>query len=83
VAIQACPDVSPSARVLATGLTRDQVRALKVAEPRRGTGLIIGSPKPLALARPKSAAVTPAGNIPSTAPESLASPNWPALIGKK
>lgn len=44
------------ARVFETGLTRDQVRELKESEPRRATGLMAGSAKPLALARPKTAA---------------------------
>lgn len=52
------------ARVFATGLTRDQVRDLKASEPRRATGLMAGSAKPLALARPKTAVATVVGKIP-------------------
>ena len=44
-----------AARVFATGLTRDQVRDIQASEPRRATGLMVGSAKPLALARPKTA----------------------------
>lgn len=40
-----------AARVFGTGLTRDQVRDLKASEPRRSSGLMAGSSKPLALAR--------------------------------
>lgn len=50
-------------RVFATGLTRDQVRDFKATEPRFATGLIIGSSKPLALARPKTAVATAPGKI--------------------
>lgn len=39
------------AHVFATGLTRDQVRELQASEPRRASGLMAGSPKPLMLAR--------------------------------
>ncbi|MCE4540693.1 hypothetical protein LXT12_26010 [Pelomonas sp. P7] len=44
-----------AARVFATALTRDQVRDLKASEPRRATGLMVGSAKPPALARPTNA----------------------------
>lgn len=43
-----------AARVFSTGLTRDQVNSLKASEPRQAAGLIIGSSKPLALARRKT-----------------------------
>lgn len=43
-----------AARVFGTGLTRDQVSSLKATEPRHATGLMIGSSKPLALARRKT-----------------------------
>lgn len=56
------------ARVFATGLTRDQVRDLMATEPRLATGLLVGSSKPLALARSKSAVATAAGKTSSTAP---------------
>ena len=49
-----------AARVFATGLTRDQVRDLKASEPRRATGLMVGSAKPLALARRRTAVATSA-----------------------
>lgn len=39
------------ARIFETGLTRDQVRDIKATEPRHASGLMIGSPKPLGLAR--------------------------------
>jgi hypothetical protein len=42
-----------AARVTATGLTREQVLELKAAEPKRAAGLMAGSPKPLAIARPR------------------------------
>lgn len=58
-------------RVFGTGLTRDQVRGLKASEPRSATGLMAGSAKPLALARPKTAVTTAAGKISSTTPPSL------------
>ena len=57
-----------AARVFASGLTRNQVRDLKASEPRRATGLIAGSAKPLALARRKRAVATVARKISSTAP---------------
>lgn len=41
------------ARVFATGLTREQVLDLMANEPRRATGLMAGSKKPLALSRPR------------------------------
>ncbi len=43
-----------AARVFATGLTRDQVRELMATEPRVAETVIIGSSKPLTLARPKT-----------------------------
>jgi hypothetical protein len=49
-----------AARVFATGLTRDQVRDLKASEPRRGTVLMAGSPKPLAIAQGKARVATSA-----------------------
>lgn len=52
-----------AARVYGTGLTRDQVRDLKASEPRRATGLLVGSAKPLALARPKTVTVTAVGEV--------------------
>ncbi|MCE4540752.1 hypothetical protein LXT12_26335 [Pelomonas sp. P7] len=45
-----------AARVFATGLTRDQVLALSATEPRHTAGLMAGSPKPLAAAKPRGAA---------------------------
>lgn len=57
-----------AARVFATGLTRDQVRDLVASEPRRATGLMVGSAKPLALAQPKASVATAVGKISSTAP---------------
>lgn len=64
-----------AARVFATGLTRDQVRELKASEPRLATGLIIGSRKPLALARPKTVVAKTAGKVSSTsAPSCSARP---------
>ncbi len=59
-----------AARAFGTGLTRDQVRDFKVNEPRRATGLMAGSAKPLALARPKTVVATAVGEISSTAPAS-------------
>lgn len=59
-----------AARVFATGLTRDQVREIKAAEPSFGTGLMIGLSKPLALARLRAAVATAAGEVPSSAPAS-------------
>ena len=56
-----------AARLFATGLTREQVQHLKAADKERVT-LMVGSPKPLAIAkrtastRPKAAA-TPAGEV--------------------
>ena len=50
-----------AARVFGTGLTRDQVRDLKATETEGAPGLMVGSPKPLGIARhslgarPKSA----------------------------
>ena len=59
-----------AAHVFKSGLTRDQVRGLKAPEPRLATGLMIGSPKPLALARRKTAIATAVGEAPSTGPAS-------------
>ncbi|MBL8275935.1 hypothetical protein [Variovorax gossypii] len=59
-----------AARVFATGLTRDKVRELKATEPRLATGLIIGSPKPLALARSKTAVAKAVGRVSLTPPAS-------------
>jgi hypothetical protein len=59
-----------AARVFATGLTRDQVRDLKASEPRRATGLMVGSAKPLALARSRNAVATAVGKTSSIAPDS-------------
>lgn len=42
-----------AARVFGTGLTRDQVLALSATEPRGTAGLMAGSPKPLAIAKPR------------------------------
>lgn len=42
-----------AARVSATSPTRDQVLESKLSEPKRINGLMAGSPKPLALAKPK------------------------------
>ena len=69
-----------AAHVFATGLTRDQVRNLKACEPRRATGLMVGSIKPLALARSKTTVTTAVGKISSTPPGSgvLGRPDTPA-----
>jgi len=45
-----------AARVFATGPTRDQVRAIQASEPRSAKGLMVGSPKPLAIAKAKTRA---------------------------
>lgn len=56
-------------RVLATGLTREQVADLRATEPKRFIGAMAGSPKPLAIAKPranvlaKAAAASPASEI--------------------
>ena len=42
-----------AARVMATGLTREQVFEFKAAEPKRAAGLMAGSPKPLGIVRPR------------------------------
>lgn len=60
-----------AARVFGTGLTRDQVRGLKASEPRSATGLMVGSAKPLALARPKTTVATAVGKMSSTTPTAL------------
>lgn len=52
-----------AAHVFGTGLTRDQARDLQASEPRRATGLMAGSAKPLALARPKTVMATAVGEI--------------------
>ena len=57
-------------RVFATGLTREQVRDLKATEPRLATGLMIGSPRPLALSRHRSTVAKAVGDTSSTAPAS-------------
>lgn len=50
------PDLADkAARVFATGLTREQVAALRAAEPKRFTGAMAGSVKPLAIAKPWAA----------------------------
>lgn len=54
-----------AARAFANELTRDQVRDLKASEPRRAAGLMAGSAKPLALARPKAVGEV-ASSTPST-----------------
>jgi hypothetical protein len=72
-----------AARVFATGLTRDQVPDLKASEPQRATGLMVGSAKPLALARPKTSVATAVGKISSTAPSfSAAGPADAPVVGK-
>lgn len=53
------------ARVFATGLTREQARGLKATEPRFATGLMIGSPRPLALSRRRSTVAKPVGSVSS------------------
>jgi len=64
-----------AAHVLATGLTRDQVRELKASEPRLATGLIVGSRKPLALAQLKTVVAKTAEKVSSTsAPSCSARP---------
>ncbi|CAM3796299.1 hypothetical protein [Roseateles saccharophilus] len=64
------PDLAEKAeRVLATGLTREQVAELRATEPKRFIGAMAGSPKPLAIAKPranvlaKAAAASPASEI--------------------
>jgi len=57
-----------TARAFATGLTRDQVRDLKASEPRRFAGLMAGSAKPLALARPKTVVATAVREVSSSTP---------------
>ena len=52
-----------AARMFANGLTPEQVRNLQATEPRHAAGLIIGSPRPLALARHKVAVATVAEKI--------------------
>lgn len=42
-----------AARVTATGLTREQVLEFKATEPKGAAGLMAGSPKPLAIAKPR------------------------------
>lgn len=59
-----------AARVFATGLTRDQVHELRASEPALATGLIIGSSKPLALARRKTAVAKAIGEVSSPEPAS-------------
>lgn len=71
-------------RVFATGPTLDQVNELKASEPRAATGLMIGSPKPLGLARRTAAAPTTVDTA-STTPGPVdakveASPETSALI---
>lgn len=46
-----------AARVFGTSLMRDQVRDLKASEPRRSSGLMAGSSKPLALTRSAATAM--------------------------
>jgi hypothetical protein len=45
-----------AARVFANGLTREKALDLIVHEPRHATGLMVGSKKPLALAKPRGTA---------------------------
>jgi hypothetical protein len=45
-----------AARVFATGLTRDQAREIQASEPRRAKGLMVGSPKPLAISKARAGA---------------------------
>ncbi|MDR7270120.1 hypothetical protein J2X20_002778 [Pelomonas saccharophila] len=71
-----------AARVFATGLTRDQVRDLKASEPRSTKGLMVGSAKPLALARPKTAGATTVGKISSPAQGPCAAGSADAPAGK-
>jgi hypothetical protein len=52
-----------AARVFAAGLTREKVRNLQATEPRHAAGLMIGSPKPLALVRHKVAVAMTAEKI--------------------
>lgn len=68
-----------AARVFGTGLTRDQVRDLQASEPRRARGLMAGSAKPLALARPKNVMATAVGEICSTTRASCAAGPGDAL----
>lgn len=47
-------DLAAKAALISAGdLTRSQVRELQAAEPRHVTGLLAGSPKPLAIAKPQ------------------------------
>jgi|GEM_PF-5076374 len=47
-------DLAAKAALISAGdLTRPQVRELQAAEPRHVTGLLAGSPKPLAIAKPQ------------------------------
>jgi len=45
--------VAKATRISAGGLTQTQVRDLQAAEPRHAAGLLAGSPKPLAIAKPQ------------------------------
>ncbi|WP_157275640.1 hypothetical protein [Pelomonas sp. Root1444] len=58
------------AHLFATGLTRDQVREIKAAEPRFATGLMLGSSKPLALARLRTGVSTAVAEVSVSAPAS-------------
>ena len=42
-----------AARISVGDLTQTQVRDLQATEPRHATGLLAGSPKPLAIAKPQ------------------------------
>lgn len=45
-----------AARVFGSGLTREDAAALSATEPKGTAGLMAGSPKPLAIAKPRGAA---------------------------
>lgn len=70
-----------AAHVFGLGLTRDQVRAFKVAEPRHAT-LLVGSTKPLALTRRQAVLATAAEKVssPTAGPPASQDPQPP--VGK-
>ncbi|MDR7336259.1 hypothetical protein ABIC83_003086 [Roseateles asaccharophilus] len=59
-------------RIFERGLTRDQVRELSATEPKGATGLLAGSPKPLAIAKPWTGTVLKMGAT-TIAPSALES----------
>lgn len=58
-------------RIFERGLTRDQVSDLAATEPKGATGLMAGSPKPLAISKPWTGTVLKmdATTIAPSAPE--------------